>query len=101
MMARRATDALHAVTCPRRAGIGSAGRTAEFKTDVSANVITIDELVEFLKRHTVELIALNRMQYAVGRLETARLALSGETDVEHVESLRRRFSGGAYSDSWC
>ena len=29
------------------------------------------------------------------RLETARLALSGETDVEHIESLRRRLGGGA------
>lgn len=56
----------------------------------------IDELVPFLQRHSVKLLPLNRMQYAVcsmqyavGRLETARLALSRQTDVEHVETLRR------------
>ncbi len=35
-------------------------------------------------------MSLNRMQFCVGRLETARLALSGKTDVEHVQSLERR-----------
>ena len=69
--------------------------SAEFKTDVPAGVVHIDELVDYLKRHTVELMALNRMQYAVGRLETARLAISGKTDVEHVASLRRRLGGDA------
>jgi hypothetical protein len=69
--------------------------SAEFKTEVPAGVVHVNELVEYLKRDTVELMALNRMQYAVGRLETARLALSGKTDVEHVEGLRRRFGGDA------
>lgn len=69
--------------------------SAEFKTEVPAGVVQLDELVEHLKRHTVELMALNRMQYAVGRLETARLAVSGKTDVEHVESLQRRLGGDA------
>ena len=35
-------------------------------------------------------MSLNRLQFCVGRLETARLAISGETDVEHVQSLARR-----------
>jgi hypothetical protein len=69
--------------------------SAEFKTDVPAGVVHVDELIEYLKRHTVELLALNRMQYAVGRLETRRLALSGKTDVAHIESLRRRLGGDA------
>ncbi|MBL8998313.1 MAG: NERD domain-containing protein [Gemmatimonadetes bacterium] len=69
--------------------------SAEFKTEVPDGVVHVDELVTYLKEHTVELMALNRMQYAVGRLETARLALSGKTDVAHVESLRRRLGGGA------
>jgi hypothetical protein len=64
--------------------------SAEFKTDVPEGVVHVDELPAYLKRHSVELLALNRMQYAVGRLETARLALSGQTDTEHVENLRRR-----------
>jgi len=63
---------------------------AEFKTDVPAGVVHVDELVAYVEEHSVELLPLNRMQYAVGRLETARLALSKKTDVEHVESLRRR-----------
>jgi hypothetical protein len=67
--------------------------TAEFKTDVPPGVVHVDELVPYLARHTVELMALNHLQYAVGRLETARLTLSGKTDVEHVQSLRRRFGG--------
>jgi len=68
---------------------------AEFKTDVPAGVVDVEELISYVKQHTVELLALNRMQYAVGRLETARLALSGKTDVEHVESLRRRLGDAA------
>lgn len=63
--------------------------SAEFKTDIPAGVMHIDELVPFLQRHSVKLLPPNRMQYAVGRLETARLALSRQTDVEHVETLRR------------
>ena len=66
---------------------------AEFKTAVPPGVVHVDELVAYLKQHSVEQLALNRMQYAVGRIETARLALSGKTDVEHVESLRRRLGG--------
>lgn len=66
---------------------------AEFKTVTPVGVVHIDELVDFLKGHTVERMTLSRMQCAVGRLETARMALSGQTDVEHVASLRRRFGG--------
>lgn len=36
-----------------------------------------------------------RMHFCVGRLEAMRLAISGATDVEHVQSLRRRHGGGA------
>ena len=35
----------------------------------------------------------NRMQFCVGRLETARLASSGQTDIEHVQNLSRRHGG--------
>lgn len=65
--------------------------SAEFKTDVPASVVHIDQLVAHLKQRTEERIPLNKLQYAVGRLETVRLALSGQTDIEHVEHLRRRF----------
>ena len=42
-----------------------------------------------------ELMSLNRVQFCVGRLETARLAISKETDVEHVQRLRRRYGTDA------
>lgn len=63
---------------------------AEFKTEVPEGVFCIPGLIEFLREQTIEVMTLNRMQFCVGRLETARLAISGETDVEHVQSLARR-----------
>jgi hypothetical protein len=70
---------------------------AKFKTEVPPGVFHISELVDYLREHTVEVMSLNRMQFCVGRLETARLAISGKTDVEHVQSLERRHGGRAYS----
>jgi len=66
---------------------------AEFKTETPQGVITISQLVGYLRAHTEEVMSLNRMQFCVGRLETARLAISGETDVEHIRSLERRRRG--------
>ncbi len=65
---------------------------AEFKSDVPAGVIYISNLIEYLQSvsHS-EVMSLNRLQFCVGRLETMRLAISGETDLEHVEGLQRRF----------
>jgi hypothetical protein len=63
---------------------------AEFKTERPQGVIAIAELAEYLKKRTEEVMSLNRVQFCVGRLETARLAISGETDVEHIQSLARR-----------
>jgi hypothetical protein len=63
---------------------------AEFKTKVPPGVVCISGLIDYLREHTVEVMSLNRMQFCVGRLETARLAISGKTDVEHVQSLERR-----------
>lgn len=63
---------------------------AEFKTEVPEGVLFIARLIDYLRAHTVEVMSLNRMQFCVGRLETARLAISGKTDIEHVRSLGRR-----------
>ncbi|MEO8313582.1 MAG: hypothetical protein ABI645_02205 [Pseudomonadota bacterium] len=38
-----------------------------------------------------EVLSLNRVQFSVGRLETARLAMTHATDVAHVQQLRRRY----------
>lgn len=64
--------------------------TAEFKTRIPAGVVRISQLVEHLRDQTEEVMSLNRVQFCVGRIETARLTISGETDVEHVQSLARR-----------
>jgi len=63
---------------------------AEFKTEIPQGVFGLSDLVEYLREQTVEVMSLDRMQYCVGRLETARLAISRKTDVEHAESLEQR-----------
>jgi Nuclease-related domain len=63
---------------------------AEFKTEIPQGVFNLSGLIEYLHEQTVEVMSLNRVQFCVGRLETARLAISGQTDVEHVQSLERR-----------
>lgn len=68
---------------------------AEFKTAVPQGVFNLSALVEHIRAETTEVMSLNRLQFCVGRLETARLAISRKTDVEHVESLVRRHGGSA------
>lgn len=63
---------------------------AEFKTDVPAGVFTLPKLIQYLKGCTEEVLSLNRVQFCVGRLETARLKVSQQTDLEHVQALRLR-----------
>lgn len=63
---------------------------AEFKTEIPEGVFGISGFIDYLRQQTVEVMSLNRLQFCVGRLETARLAISGKTDVEHVQSLGRR-----------
>jgi hypothetical protein len=63
---------------------------AEFKTEVPQGVFTLSGLIDYLREQTVEVMSLNRLQFCVGRLETARLAISGKTDLEHIQSLERR-----------
>lgn len=63
---------------------------SEFKTDVPQGVLTMSRLVGYLRAQTAVVMSQNRMQFCVGRLEAARLAISGETDVEHIRSVERR-----------
>lgn len=63
---------------------------AEFKTEIPPGVVTIGQLVNYLRRETEMVVSLNRLHLCVGRLEAGRLAISRETDVEHVQSLARR-----------
>jgi Nuclease-related domain len=63
---------------------------AEFKTEVPAGVCSLSALVEYIRNHSEEVLSLNRVQFSVGRLETARLAVSGQTDLAHLQNLERR-----------
>jgi len=63
---------------------------AEFKTPVPTGVFTLGEFIGHLREQTSELLSENRVQFSVGRLETARLAITRQTDVEHVSDLQRR-----------
>lgn len=67
--------------------------TAEFKTETPPGVYDLSGFIAHLRAQTVEEMSLNRMQFCVGRLETARLAIGGQTDVEHIRSLERRHGG--------
>jgi len=66
---------------------------AEFKTEMPPGVYTLSGLIDHLRTATEEVMSLNRVQFCVGRLETARLAISGQTDLEHVKSLQRKHGG--------
>ncbi len=50
-----------------------------------------DQFLAYVESHTTEVMSLNRVQFCVGRLETARLSISKETDVEDVQRLRRKY----------
>jgi hypothetical protein len=69
----------------------------EFKTDVPQGVFSLSAFIEHIQRHSVEVMSLNRVQFCVGRLETARLAVTGKTDIEHVQSLERRYGSGGWA----
>src|SRR5262249_51353816 len=68
---------------------------AEFKTEIPPGVFSVSGFIDYLREQTVAVMSLNRAQFCVGRLETARLAVSGKTDVEHVQSLDRRHGSAA------
>jgi hypothetical protein len=64
---------------------------AEFKTHMPSGVFTLPKLIQHLKVCTEEVLSLNRVQFCVGRLETTRLRISKQTDLEHVQALRNRY----------
>ncbi|MBN9411108.1 MAG: NERD domain-containing protein [Burkholderiales bacterium] len=64
--------------------------SAEFKAAAPTGVFTLSEFLDHIRSQTHELMSINRVQFCVGRLETARLAITKATDVEHVESLAHR-----------
>jgi restriction system protein len=65
--------------------------SAEFKTDLPAGVYSIDGFLHFIAQQESEILSRNRVQFAIGRLETARAEVTRRTDIEHIEFVRRRF----------
>jgi Nuclease-related domain len=64
---------------------------AKFKTTIPDGVFALEGFLAFIERHTTEVLSANRVQFCVGRLESARLSITKATDVEHVQQLRRRY----------
>ncbi len=64
---------------------------AEFKTDKPSGVFNVTELLAHLRGCNDEVMTINRMQFCVGRLETARLEITRQTDLDHVSYLRQRY----------
>jgi len=65
--------------------------SAEFRTPVPDGVYSLAGFLTFIESQAVEVMSINRVQFCVGRLETARLSISRRTDIEHVQRLRRRY----------
>lgn len=63
---------------------------AEFKTDVPPGVFDLSGLVKSIQENRTEVMSVNRVQFCVGRIETARLAITAQTDIEHIENIERR-----------
>lgn len=65
--------------------------SAAFKTKPPPGVFSISEFVAHLHEQKTAVMSHNRLQFCVGRIETARMAISGETDVEHAQNLKQRY----------
>lgn len=63
---------------------------AEFKTRLPEGVFTLKGAINQIRQSESEVLSQNRMQFCVGRLETARLSVTRATDVQHVRALERR-----------
>lgn len=64
---------------------------AVFKTPMPPEVMGLAGLPSYLRAFRTEVMSQNRLEFCVGRLECHRLALSRQTDIEHVAELNRRF----------
>lgn len=64
---------------------------ATFKTPRPPGVVSLAELQQYIEGHARETMSQNRLQFSVGRIECLRMALTRQTDVEHVAHLNRKF----------
>ena len=68
---------------------------AEFRTEIPPGVFYIADLVDYLCGQVNPVISPDQLLWCVGRLETARFAITGQTDIEHVRYLERKHGGSA------
>lgn len=66
---------------------------AEFKTRMPEGVFSLKGGLNHIRHFETEVLSQNRLQFCVGRLETARLMITRATDVQHVQALQRRHGG--------
>lgn len=64
---------------------------AEFKTVKPKGVMEIGGLVQHIRKFNNDVITENSLQFCVGRLECYRKLISGQTDVEHIAYLNKKF----------
>jgi hypothetical protein len=64
---------------------------ATFGTLRPSGVFFLAEMNDYIASITTEVLSENRLQFCVGRLECRRKAITGQTDIEHAEHLRRKF----------
>ncbi|MCX8501350.1 MAG: nuclease-related domain-containing protein [Alphaproteobacteria bacterium] len=64
---------------------------AKFKTDIPHGVFTLQEFITYVASHSKEKLSRNRLQFCIGRIESERLAITTETDIQHIENLYRRY----------
>lgn len=64
---------------------------AQFKTPTPEGVFSLPGFLAYLEGQLTEVMSTNRLQFCVGRLETARLSVTKTTDIEHVQALRRKY----------
>ena len=60
------------------------------ETEIPSGIYSLKSISNHIREQSVEVMSLNRVQFCVGRLETARLAISKQTDIEHIQSLQLR-----------
>jgi hypothetical protein len=62
---------------------------AEIKTPMPEFVLYSSEVVHYVRKQSATIVSRDQLQLCVGRLETARLAVTGETDLEHIRNVER------------
>ena len=63
---------------------------AKFKYEIPVGVFFLENICDYIREQSTEIMSLNRLQFCVGRIETMRLAVSKKTDIEHIENLESR-----------